>query len=290
MSKFLRWCSGGLWLLAALAVGAAETKSPLRVTVSIPPQAALVRQLAGPLAKVSVLLPAGKSPHDYAPLPSQVTELADSNLFFTVGMPFEKTIADKMRGQTAGSIVDMSAGIKRRMAVEDHDGDEDASLGDPHVWTTPENLRLMAANACAALCRAEPAHAVEFKANYEKFSAQMTALDHKLAAELAPFRGHVLYVYHPAFGYFTDRYGLKQEAIEEQGKDPSPKQIMNLIAAARKAGVKVILVQKQFNTRSAEKIAAAIHGHVLAVDNLDPDVVRMIMNIADAVKLGVSAK
>jgi len=276
--------------------------APLKVTVSIPPQAYVVEQIAGKLATVSVLLPDGKSPHDYAPLPSQVTALADSRIFFTVGLPFEKTIADKIRGQTAGAIVDMSAGIKRRN-VDEHDHDHDhakhdkhdadhdccnSEFGDPHIWTSPVNLKLMAANVCTALAAAEPQHAALFRANYEKFSAAMDTLDRRIAAELAPYKGHVLYVYHPAFGYFTDRYQLKQEAIEDQGKDPSPKQIMELIAAARKDGVHVIIVQKQFNTRSAEKIASAINGKVLPVDNLDRDAVRMIENIAAAVKQGVS--
>ena len=65
---------------------------------------------------------------------------------------------------------------------------------------------------------------------------------------------------------------------------------MDLIAGAKKAGVKIIIVQKQFNSLSAEKIAGAIGGKVLPVDNLDYDATRMIRNIADAVRAGVSGK
>lgn len=280
----------------ACSIFAVHAAQPLNVTVSIPPQAYVLEQVAGGHVKISVLLPDGKSPHDYAPTPSQVVELATSKIFFTVGLPFEKVIADKMRGQTAGIITDMTAGIKRRSADEhhhgkaDHDDDHDGKFGDPHVWTSPENLKLMAANTRNILSQVDPANAPAYQLNYEKFAAKMDAMDRRIAADLAPFKGHVLYVYHPAFGYFTDRYGLKQEAIEEQGKDPSPKQIMQLIAAAKEDKVKVILVQKQFNTRSAEKIAGAIGGKVLAVDNLDRDAGKMIDNIAAAVKLGVGGK
>lgn len=263
---------------------------PIRVTVSIPPQAYVVEQVAGKLAEVAILLPDGKSPHDYAPSPSQIIALAAGKVYFTIGLPFEKTIVDKMRGQTAGTFVNMAEGIVRIPAETDahhhhesngshhhHEGD------DPHVWTAPLNLAQMALNTAATLQRLDPANAAVYESNGKRFAAEMAAMDRSLAAELAPYKGRIIYVYHPAFGYFMARYGLKQEAIEEQGKDPTPKQLIKLIAAAKKDGVKVIIVQKQFNSRSAETIARAIGGKVLPVDNLQRNAVVLIRDIAAAV-------
>lgn len=263
---------------------------PIRVTVSIPPQAYVVEQVAGKLAEVAILLPDGKSPHDYAPSPSQIIALAAGKVYFTIGLPFEKTIVDKMRGQTAGTFVNMAEGIVRIPAETDahhhhesngshhhHEGD------DPHVWTAPLNLAQMALNTAATLQRLDPANAAVYERNGKRFAAEMAAMDRSLAAELAPYKGRIIYVYHPAFGYFMARYGLKQEAIEEQGKDPTPKQLIKLIAAAKEDGVKVIIVQKQFNSRSAETIAKAIGGKVLPVDNLQRNAVALIRDIAAAV-------
>ena len=277
-------------LSALLTTGSLVAAPPIRVTVSIPPQAYVVEQVAGKLAEVAILLPDGKSPHDYAPSPSQIIALAAGKVYFTIGLPFEKTIVDKMRGQTAGTFVDMAEGIVRIPAETDahhhheggdarhhHEGD------DPHVWTAPLNLGKMALNTAATLRRLDPANAAVYERNSKRFAAEMAELDRSLAAELAPYKGRIIYVYHPAFGYFTARYGLKQEAIEEQGKDPTPKQLMKLIAAAKADGVKVIIVQKQFNSRSAETVARAIGGKVLPVDNLQRNAVVMIRDIAAAV-------
>ena len=88
-------------------------------------------------------------------------------------------------------------------------------------------------------------------------------------------------MFHPAFGHFAKAYGLKQEAVESQGKSPGPKHITELIARAKAAGAKVIFVQPQFSQRSAEIIAKRIGGRVVPLDPLSGDYINNLEHIAE---------
>lgn len=271
----------------------------LKVTVSIPPQAMLVQRIAGDAVEVNVMVPDGKSPHDYSPSPQQVKGVANSDVYFYLSnMPFEDEIVKKLKGQSKAILVNSSLGIKYLLAApcDHHDGEkeehhhEGETGNDPHIWMSPANLKIMAANMLNELQRLLPERQKELQAAYRKLCTELDALDQKIAAQMAPFKGRIVYVYHPAFGYFCDRYGLKQMAIEEGGKDPSPKQIMELIADAKRDNVKIIIVQKQFNSRSAAKIGEAIKGRVVPIDNLDINVFPMLENLSHQISLGLSGK
>ncbi len=88
-------------------------------------------------------------------------------------------------------------------------------------------------------------------------------------------------VFHPSWGYFADRYGLQQIAIEKSGKTPSIRQLGKLIEQARKAGVKTIIVQPQFSRRDAETIAQEIGGKVVAIDPLAYDIPATLLKMAE---------
>jgi len=78
-------------------------------------------------------------------------------------------------------------------------------------------------------------------------------------------------VFHPAWGYFAQAYGLRQISVEMEGKEPKPAELAGLIRYARERGTKVIFVQPQFSTRSAEIIARGIDGRVVFANPLAPD-------------------
>ena len=75
-------------------------------------------------------------------------------------------------------------------------------------------------------------------------------------------------VFHPAWGYFADAYGVEQISVEIEGKEPKPLQLQRLIENAKKGGIKVIFVQPQFSVKSAKIIAEAIGGEVIFANPL----------------------
>ncbi|MCK5723282.1 MAG: zinc ABC transporter substrate-binding protein, partial [Gammaproteobacteria bacterium] len=78
-------------------------------------------------------------------------------------------------------------------------------------------------------------------------------------------------VFHPSWGYFADTYGLKQVAVEIEGKNPKPSQLKELIEHAKEQGIKIIFVQPQFSSKSAKLVAREIGGRVAVADPLAQD-------------------
>ena len=78
-------------------------------------------------------------------------------------------------------------------------------------------------------------------------------------------------VFHPYWGYFAGDYGLHQVPVEIEGKDPKPAQLKGLIEHAKRKHIKIIFVQPQFSTRSADLVAKEIGGQVIFADPLASD-------------------
>jgi zinc transport system substrate-binding protein len=273
-------------LLGAVLLIAQQTQAAVQVFVSIPPQKWLTDRIGGEHLATGVLLQKGQDPHTFEPTPKQVIALTRSQLYFTVGMEFEEQIITKIQQSSAKvAIVDSIAGIERDSLVEhNHNhmgehGHEHIRL-DPHVWLSPVNLKIMAANMAKALCNIDPQNCTGYTENLDKVNRELDDLDHTIAVQLQPYAGEKFFVFHPSFGYFAKRYGLHQEAVETEGKAPTPKQLSRLINEARADKVKVIFVQPQFDPRSGQAIAAAIGGEVVPLDALAEDVSGNITTIA----------
>ncbi|MAB77390.1 MAG: hypothetical protein CMO47_13140 [Verrucomicrobiales bacterium] len=119
--------------------------------------------------------------------------------------------------------------------------------------------------------------------NCRELIQQLKDTDRKLVAKLAPFKDQSFYVYHGAFGYFADAYGMKQVPVEISGRSPEPRQIASMIDKAKEEGVSVIFVQPQFDQNSAKAIADSIGGAVVSIDPLEKDVVANLEKIANEI-------
>jgi zinc transport system substrate-binding protein len=123
------------------------------------------------------------------------------------------------------------------------------------------------------LTKLAPAHAEAFARNHDAFVAELQALDRELHVLLDPLPNRRFLVFHPAWGYFADAYGLTQVPIEREGKEPGARALVALIDQAKREHINVVFVQPQFNRRSAAQVARAIGGVVVAVDPLAADYV-----------------
>jgi zinc transport system substrate-binding protein len=154
---------------------------------------------------------------------------------------------------------------------------------DPHIWLAPVLVKIQARHIRDALTRASPEHAGEFDDNLRRFEADLDALDAEIAALLAPYRGRAVLVFHPAYGYFTDAYGLRQVAVEAEGKSPGPRQLAELVAAARARRARVIFIQPQISAQKAETVAQEIGARVVPIDPLERDYMNNLRHMAQAI-------
>ncbi len=166
--------------------------------------------------------------------------------------------------------------MSRGMALIEHaahEGEEHGhEIGDPHVWVAPETVAVAARNIARGLSEIDPAHAGEYRKNLQQFLAEIDSLDREIRSRLTRRGGpRGFMVYHPSWGYFARQYGLEQIAIEAEGKEPSAARMIELIERARRGQVNVIFVQGGFPRKSAQVIADAVGGRVVAADPQERD-------------------
>lgn len=286
--------------------GSSTSGKPV-VFVSVAPIAGLASRIGGDRIEVETLAGPEQDPHGFSPTPKQLVALGDASGFFVVGMPFERRLIEKLEEGAKGlRIIDVGRGIER-LEMDEHDhhhhhGDDDHAheehddhghadvgedagvLGDPHVWLSPALLKKQAILIEHALMDVDPEGHDLFHANLDKLLAELDALDAELTGALAPMKGQAFYVYHGAFAYFAQAYGLKQEAIEVGGRSPEPKRVFELIEQAKADGIRLIIVQPQFDTNSAEAIAEGIGGVVVPINPMEGDVFATLRTLAEKVK------
>ena len=203
--------------LATLCIASCSTRHESRkpaLAVSILPLRPIVEGIVGDDFRIDVLVPAGASPETFEPTPKQLNGLNDARLIFGVGLlDFERSLLSKT-ADTA-KIVALSRGIVPIAGDCAHDGRTHGV--DPHVWTSPRELKTMAANAYRALRLAYP-DSTKYAANYEILRNELERLDARVAAKVSQSGVRSFIVHHPALTYYARAYGLEQIAVEDEGK------------------------------------------------------------------------
>ena len=285
----LKYLIVAIFILVSCSSLFAENEK-LKVFVSILPQKYFAERLLENNGTVEVLIGPGMSPHTFEPLPQQMGKLSRSDLFFTVGIPFEKVIISRIKDLCPNLLIiatDENIAKIPMSEHHEHEGhehhDEQESDLDPHFWLDPVKTLVMAENMAKAVITKRPELKENTNANLESIKKNINKLDFEITQKILPFKDQTTLVFHPAFGYFANKYGMIQKAVEIEGKEPAPRQLGDLIRNCRKEGIKVIFVQKQFPVSTAKTIAASIGGSVVAIDPLAEDYLNNLRTIADSV-------
>jgi zinc transport system substrate-binding protein len=289
-------CLFNLSLLVALLAGGATacgTDKPgsagdgkLDVVVSIVPQKYFVERIGGDYVTVSVMVEPGANPATYEPKPEQLKALSSAAAYFSVGVPFENAWLDKIaEANEEMMMVDTIADIERMpMEAHQHREEEEHAEGapDPHVWLSPELVKVQSQTIYKALAELDPAHEAEYKANLDAFIADIDALEVDIKATLSGLRSKKFVVLHPAWGYFARDFGLEQIPVEVGGQEPSAQELAHLVEEAKEEGIQVVFAQPEFSTQDAETIAQEIGGEVLLISPLAPDWLANMRTVAQA--------
>jgi zinc transport system substrate-binding protein len=260
----------------------ADTQEKIPVFVSIIPHAYFVERIGGSLVEANVLVGEGQSPATYEPTPRQMAGLGRSRIYFRAGTPFEKGFIDTVRRNFETlNIVDLRSGIPLRYFKSEEKGKEISA--DPHIWLNPRYTKIQAVTICNALSEVYPENSTRFVANLQGLLEDLDELDTRIATILKPFKGKNVYVFHPAFGYFCDAYGLTQVAIETEGKEPAPREMVSFIRRAKRDKVTTIFVQPQYTKREAEEVARAIGGSVVPINPLPLHYIKNMEEMANTI-------
>ncbi|MEI6093382.1 MAG: zinc ABC transporter substrate-binding protein [bacterium] len=255
-----------------------ETSNKINVFVTVVPQIGIVKQIAGDLVNVRALVSTGTCPETFSPSPRQIEDLSKANVFLDLGLPFEDVWLKKIHGAKNDiKVIPMSTGINlRNIDDETSNGDK-----DPHLWFSLKNALIMAQNTTKILSELMPQHTELFSKNLKIYETKIKVIDIKTKNKYAKLKDKNIYVFHPVFGYIADDYGLKQIPIEIEGKEPSAKQLANLISNFKKQKVSTIFIEPEFSSKIPNTIAKELNAELVSVSIYNEDILTAVEEFVD---------
>jgi zinc transport system substrate-binding protein len=245
----------------------------LNITVTILPQKYFVEKIGGSFVRVNVMVDKGHDPHTYEPKHSKMVALANSDIYFTIRLPLERTWIEKIKANNKKlEVVSMDEGIEKFTSGDHLKNKEKNKLQeDPHTWLSPDRVRIMAENIREVLIRRDLEHRKIYQTNFLSFIKEIDSIDSTIANIFLKCKAekHVFMVYHPSFQYFAKSFGLIQLSIESEGKEPSPRELQLLINNAKKEKIKTIFMEPQLSKKSAQFITKAIGARLIEIDPLN---------------------
>lgn len=269
LSALVCACTLSLSLLTGCGTQPADTAAGdgrLRVLTSFYPMYDFACKIGGDCIDVTNMVPSGTEPHDWEPSTNDLKNLEKADVFIYNGADMEPWADDLLvsRSDTL-RVVEASENVELRTTdgehehAHEHEGaDHHHGDFDPHVWLDPENAKIEMEAIRDALCAADPENSTVFQSNYEKYVAELDALDAEFREKLAPLPNRTIVVAHEAFGYLCDAYGLTQVGIEGLSPDsePDPGRMAEVIDFVREHSISTIFFEELVSPKVAEAIAS----------------------------------
>ncbi|HPK24157.1 MAG TPA: zinc ABC transporter substrate-binding protein [Candidatus Hydrogenedentes bacterium] len=288
-------CGGSSQNDGTAAPDSVGSSLPVKVIVSIVPQAWIVDQIGGALVQVEVLAPPHHSPETYQITPRQMDALGKAALYFRIGMPFEGALVDRLHStfpklviaDTRNNVPMLTLSAHHHDDADEHEHEHEHGNEDPHIWLDPLRVKIQAHTVFQALLSKLPEQEAALRQNLQVLENTLDSLHADLSGLLDPYRGRTFFVYHPAFGYFADRYGLLQQAVEFEGKSPGAQRLYALIDDIRQSGATAIFTQPQFNVAELTAVARSAGVEMVTLDNLLYDYPESMRAIGRAIAGGL---
>jgi zinc transport system substrate-binding protein len=268
-----------------------KNSNTLKIAVSILPQKYFVEKIGGNLVDVITLVPPGVSPHSFEPKPSQMVELSQCRLYFTIGIDFETAWYDRLTSASKQlKFIPTDTGIEKIVSSDEHhDHGEEHKSGqsgehsrfDPHIWLSPELVKQQTGIIYDALVAADSLHKDIYRVNCANFLKEIGTLQEEIRRirEGCP-QDHGFMIFHPAWAYFAREFNLTEYPVEIDGKEPSPKDLVNLVTFAKEKNIKTIFIQPQFSPQTALQIAKEIGGSTIEVNDLAENWAENLLKVA----------
>ena len=254
------------WLIvvpAALSpVPAAAADPPLRVVASFSTLGSIVQAVAGSRATVTNLVPVGASPEDYQPRPGDIRTLHAATVLVENGGGIESWLQR--------TIVNAKNDKLRTLVLSDGLPLKD---GNPHLWMDPVFAKKYVAKIADTLAAADPAGRVQYERNARAFEARLDALQRWIAVRIAtiPPQQRTMIVFHNAWQYYNDRFGLRTIGVIElsPGQEPSPRYIADLVRLAKQNKVRAVFAEPEYSPKLVQALAES--AGIKTVQNLYDD-------------------
>ena len=278
--------SQGSSSVSSAAASKTSASKPI-IAVTIVPEATFAKAVCGDMAEVVTMVPPGSSPETYEPTPTQMEKFSDAKLYFAVGVPTESaSILPKAKEIKTMTVVKLEDVVAKTYAERKFDSGE----RDPHIWLSPKRAKIMVQTIAEKCGTIDPENKDKYLSNAEKYNAKLDALDKEISDDLKDVKSKKFIVFHPAFGYFADDYGLKMYALEEEGKEATASHLQDMVDLAKKENIKAIFYQEEIDSKQSQSFAEEIGGKTIQLEPLSADYINNLKKMADTIKEAVTAK
>ncbi|WP_223595779.1 metal ABC transporter solute-binding protein, Zn/Mn family [Neobacillus bataviensis] len=255
---------------------APKNKDLLTIYTTVFPLQYFTEQIGGKYVDVKTIYPPGADEHTFEPSQKDMMNLADSDLFFYIGLGLEGFV-EKAKGTLKNENVSIVATAdklqlpKDNGAHEDEDEDEHQH-GDvnPHVWLDPIYSKEMAAVIRDNLVKKMPKQKELFDKNYQTLAAQLDDLNGQYEKTISTAKHKKIIVTHAAFGYWEQRYGIEQISISglSTTNEPTQKELEKIISVADHEGLHYILFEQNVQSKLGKIVQEEIGARALPIHNL----------------------
>ncbi len=253
MRRFLLSLIGLVLVTAALLARAQDrVQGPVNVVASFSILGDFVQNVGGERVIVTTLVGPDGDAHVYTPAPADAKRIADAKLLIINGFGLEGWLPRLL--QSAGSkapIITATKGIAPLKLGSD---------ADPHAWQSVANAKVYVANIRDALGATDPAASEAYRANAERYLANLDVLDREVrqaVAQIPDSRRKVIST-HNAFGYFAAAYGI--EFIAPLGvsteSEASARDIAAIITQIKTAKIPAVFLENISDPRLIRRISA----------------------------------
>ncbi|MBQ8774515.1 MAG: zinc ABC transporter substrate-binding protein [Alistipes sp.] len=252
------------------------------IYVTITPLKALVEEITCGDFAIEVVVPEGASPESFEPTARHISAMSEAEFVFEVGLiNFEQSLVKHL----GDNLINLSEGIEPMAGCcshAHHHGHHHSHGIDPHIWTAPRTLRTMVENARQAIMEHYP-DSVKYESSAEVLLECIDAIDRRCAEKIKASDAHTMMIYHPAYTYFARDYSIEQIAIEQEGKEPTPRQLTALVERAKSEGINAIFLQPQYSADKVRAIAESCNAEIIFTDPLSKDILSEIERITDII-------
>lgn len=255
----------------------ASSEKPV-VAVSVVPEETFVKAVCGDFIDVITTVPPGYSPETYEPTPKEKEKLGGARLYFAVGVPVE----DASILPAAADLKNLKI-IRLQDAVAKQYADRTFPSGerDPHIWLSPKRAKVMVETIARQCGELDPPHKSLYEENARSYTKQLDALDSDLKQTFSKIDNKSFLVFHPAFGYLAQDYGLTMYSLEEEGKEATPQHLQEMVDLAKKQKIRTVFYQEEVDSKQSKAFAEEIGGKTMELSPLASDYIENLKKMAN---------
>lgn len=281
-------------LISCLSLWGISAHAQVQILTSIKPLQLIAAAIQTGQGEPQVLLPPGASPHYFVLRPSDAKRLDQADLFYWIGADLENFLPRLLKQRSQLSVaVQTLPELQLRYFTEpqhqhhedehadehadnlvEHDHAHQPGAVDAHLWLLPHNARVIAQRMSADLSALDPDNALSYAANLRAFNQRLDVLDQQLQAQLKPLQGKSFFVFHEAFNYFEQAYGLQHAGVFALSSElqPGAKHVSQMRTRLQQAGPSCVFSEPPMQPRLAHTLADGLPVILAELDALGSNI------------------